>query len=79
MVSEPLKPERLAERLADHLTNELVKDLRAPRPVVVQRVGLRFLRDPYSNKPNVNFYCYSRVGGGTANTEAVKLIKVATS
>jgi HK97 family phage major capsid protein len=40
---------------------------------------LRFLRDPYTNKPNINFYCYRAVGGSTANTEAVKVMKVAVS
>ena len=40
--------------------------------VVVDRPGVRFLRDPYSSKPHVLFYSYKRVGGGLANSEALK-------
>jgi HK97 family phage major capsid protein len=47
--------------------------------VIVDKAGIRFLRDPYSDKPNVQFYAYRRVGGGVANSEAVKLLKIATS
>ena len=47
--------------------------------VIVDRVGTKFLRDPYTSKPNVLFYAYRRVGGGLANSEAVKLLKVGTA
>lgn len=47
--------------------------------LIIDRPGLKMLRDPYSNKPNVQFYAYRRVGGGLANSEAVKLLKVAAS
>lgn len=47
--------------------------------VIVDKAGIRFLRDPFSDKPNVQFYAYRRVGGGVANSEAVKLLKVAVS
>jgi HK97 family phage major capsid protein len=47
--------------------------------IVVEKPGLRLLRDPYSSKPNVLFYAYRRVGGGLLNSEAVKLLKVAGS
>ena len=43
--------------------------------VIAERPGIKLLRDPYSNKPYVFFYFYRRVGGGLANSEAVKLIK----
>lgn len=39
--------------------------------------GIRTLRDPYTQKPYVKFYTTKRVGGGCANTAAVKLLKVA--
>ncbi|WP_167620076.1 phage major capsid protein [Paracoccus ravus] len=42
--------------------------------VVVRKPGLRLLRDPYSSKPNVLFYAYSRVGGALQNSEAIKAI-----
>ena len=45
--------------------------------LVVDRVGLRILRDPYSAKPYVLFYTTRRVGGGVQNFEAIKLIKFA--
>ncbi len=42
---------------------------------IVDRVGMRMLRDPYSNKPYVGFYTTKRVGGMVVNSEAIKLIK----
>lgn len=43
--------------------------------IVVDRPGLRLMRDPYTAKPHVIFYAYRRVGGGLQNSEAVKLLK----
>ena len=43
--------------------------------VIIDKVGVRFLRDPYSSKPNVQFYAYKRVGGDVANTQVLKLMK----
>ncbi len=42
---------------------------------LVERHGVRVLRDPYSNKPYVNFYATKRVGGALVNEEALKLIE----
>jgi HK97 family phage major capsid protein len=47
--------------------------------LVVDRVGIRVLRDPYSAKPYVLFYTTKRVGGGVQNFEAIKLMKFAVS
>lgn len=47
--------------------------------LVIDRIGIRVLRDPYTNKPNVQFYTTKRVGGGVQNFEALKLLKVAAS
>lgn len=47
--------------------------------VVVDRIGIRVLRDPYSTKPYVLFYTTKRVGGGIQNFEAIKLLKFAAS
>ncbi len=47
--------------------------------LIVDRVGLRILRDPYSSKPFVLFYTTRRVGGGIQNFEAIKLLKFGTS
>jgi HK97 family phage major capsid protein len=43
--------------------------------LVVDRVGVRVLRDPYSAKPYVLFYTTKRVGGGVQDFEAIKLVK----
>jgi len=47
--------------------------------LVVDRMGVRVLRDPYSAKPYVLFYTTKRVGGGMQNFEAMKLIKFAAN
>lgn len=44
---------------------------------VVDRIGIRVLRDPYTNKPFVHFYTTKRVGGGVKNPDAMKALKVA--
>jgi HK97 family phage major capsid protein len=45
--------------------------------LVVDRMGVRVLRDPYSAKPYVLFYVTKRVGGGVADFDAIKLMKFA--
>jgi len=45
--------------------------------LIVDKAGVRWLRDPYSDKPHVLLYAYRRVGGGLANSEALKLLKIA--
>lgn len=45
--------------------------------LIVDRVGIRVLRDPYSSKPYVLFYTTKRVGGGVQDFDAVKLLKFA--
>jgi HK97 family phage major capsid protein len=47
--------------------------------LIVDRRGIRVLRDPYSAKPFVQFYTTKRVGGGVQNFEAIKLLKIADS
>jgi HK97 family phage major capsid protein len=44
---------------------------------VVDRIGVRVLRDPYSNKPFIEYYATKRTGGDMVNFEAIKLIKFA--
>jgi HK97 family phage major capsid protein len=39
---------------------------------VVDRIGIRTLRDPFTSKPYVIFYSTKRVGGGVLNFEAIK-------
>lgn len=45
--------------------------------LVVDRIGIRVLRDPYTNKPFVNFYTTKRVGGGVKNPDAMKALRIA--
>ena len=47
--------------------------------LVVDRTGVRVLRDPYSAKPYVLFYTTKRVGGGIQDFDAIKLLKFAVS
>lgn len=43
--------------------------------IVVDRIGTRVLRDPFSSKPAVMFYITKRVGGGILNSECIKFLK----
>lgn len=47
--------------------------------LIVDRQGVRILRDPYSAKPYVLFYTTKRVGGGVQNFDAIKLLKMAAA
>ena len=60
-------------------TNELVVavgDFRRAY-LIVDRVGMRVLRDPFTEKPFIKFYTTRRVGGGVVDFEAIKLLKLA--
>ena len=46
---------------------------------IVDRQGIRVLRDPYSAKPYVQFYTTKRVGGDVLNSEAIKALKFGTA
>lgn len=45
--------------------------------LIIDRAGVRVLRDPFSNKPYVMFYTTKRVGGGVQDYAAIKLLKFA--
>ncbi|MFO0110743.1 MAG: phage major capsid protein, partial [Alphaproteobacteria bacterium] len=45
--------------------------------LIVDRVGVRMLRDPYTAKPFVRFYATKRVGGEVVNFDAIKLLRTA--
>jgi HK97 family phage major capsid protein len=47
--------------------------------LIVDRIGIRTLRDPYTDKPFVKFYTTKRVGGDVVNFEAIKLLKLAAA
>ncbi|WP_311270498.1 phage major capsid protein [Sphingobium sp. WCS2017Hpa-17] len=44
--------------------------------LVIDRIGFRVLRDPYTNKPYICFYCTKRVGGGVKNPDSMKAMKI---
>jgi len=46
---------------------------------IVDKMGTRVLRDPYTNKPYVHFYTTKRVGGMVEDSNAIKLLKNAAS
>ena len=65
------------EDMPDPATDSLsiaVGDMREAYQIV-DRLGIRTLRDPYSAKPYVEFYTIKRVGGDVVNFEAIKLIE----
>jgi len=43
--------------------------------IIADRLDTRILRDPFTNKPFINFYATKRVSGCVANSEAIKLLK----
>ena len=46
---------------------------------IVDRIGIRVLRDPFTAKPFVKFYTTKRVGGGMVNFEAIKFMRFSAS
>lgn len=44
---------------------------------IVDRFGIRVIRDQLTNKPNTLFYTTKRVGGDVTNFEAIKLLLIA--
>jgi HK97 family phage major capsid protein len=43
---------------------------------IVDRTGIRVLRDPLTAKPYIQFYTTKRVGGAVKNYQAIKLLKL---
>jgi HK97 family phage major capsid protein len=46
--------------------------------LIVDRTGVRVLRDPFTNKPYVHFYTTKRVGGGLLNPDVLKAMNIST-
>lgn len=46
---------------------------------IVDRLGIRILRDPFTVKGYVKFYTTKRVGGGVVNFQAFKVVKFAAA
>ena len=47
--------------------------------MIVDRMGTRVLRDPYTNKPYIHFYTTKRVGGKIINSDAIKTVRFGVS
>jgi HK97 family phage major capsid protein len=46
---------------------------------IVDRTGIRVLRDPFTDKPFVKFYTTKRVGGDVVNFDAIKILKLSVA
>lgn len=75
-------PIALFENMANYTTTDALAvafgDMREAY-TIVDRIGIRTLRDPYSSKPYVEFYSTKRVGGDALNFYAMKFLKFGTS
>ncbi len=68
------------EDMADPATGSLsvaFGDLAATYQIV-DRIGIRVLRDPFTTKPFIKFYTTKRVGGDVVNFESLKFINFQT-
>lgn len=77
LVGYPVAAFEDMEALAANSLSMAVADMREAYQIV-DRIGIRTLRDPYSSKPYVEFYTTKRVGGDVVNFEAIKLIEFGT-
>lgn len=73
------KPVRLADDMPAQAANSLsvVYGDFGEGYTVVDRIGIRVLRDPFTSKPFVKFYTTKRTGGAVTNYEALKIMKLA--
>lgn len=76
IAGEPFSIFQQMPAVADDAYAIAYADLRAAYQVV-DRAGLNVIRDPYSAKPDVQFFGRKRVGGGVKMFEAIKLIQFA--
>ena len=44
--------------------------------LITERRATTILRDPFTNKPYVNFYATKRIGGQVLDSDAIKLLKI---
>jgi HK97 family phage major capsid protein len=61
--------------LAPNSTSVIFADFAAAYKIV-DRFGLRIMRDPFTDKPFVKFYATKRVGGDVVNFKAIKLLQI---
>lgn len=78
LLAHPVAP---FEDMPDPATGSLsiaVGDMRAAYQIV-DRMGIRMLRDPFTAKPKILFYATKRTGGDMINGEALKLVEFSAS
>jgi HK97 family phage major capsid protein len=76
MMKDPiLEAEDMAAKAANRWSSAFGVFRRAC--LIVDRIGTRVIRDPFSNKPYVGFYTVKRLGGALINSEAIKVLKFA--
>lgn len=76
IMGRPLRFAADMPTIAPNALSVLYGDIRTAYQVV-DRMGIRVLRDPYTDKPFIKFYTTRRVGGAVVNFEAYKLMKLA--
>jgi HK97 family phage major capsid protein len=68
-----------AEEMPDVAANSLSIAFGRRGYLIVDRAGVRVIRDPFTAKPYILFYTTKRVGGGVQDFDAIKLLKFAVS
>lgn len=75
LMGYPVKIDQYVPALATDSLSLALGDFNAAY-TIVDRIGVRTLRDPYTAKPYIVFYSTKRCGGGAVNFEAVKFLKL---
>lgn len=75
LLGHPIYQANDMEAAAANSLSAIFGDIKAAYQIV-DRIGIRVLRDPFSSKPFVQFYTTKRVGGDVKNFEAIKIQKL---
>lgn len=77
LMGYPVRVDEYMPALATNSLSLAFGDFKAAYQIV-DRTGIRTLRDPYTAKPYIVFYSTKRTGGGALDFEAVKFLKFGT-
>ena len=75
LMGYPVRVDQYVPALATDSLSLALGDFREAY-TIVDRIGVRTLRDALTDKPYVKFYSTKRTGGGAVNFEAVKFLKL---
>jgi HK97 family phage major capsid protein len=78
LMGYPVRVDEYMPALATGSLSLAFGDFRAAY-LIVDRIGIRTLRDPFTAKPYIVFYTTKRTGGGAVNFEAVKFLRFSAS